>query len=264
MIENVLRRPGVIRVSTSAAATNLPLTTNSICWCFAGKTEMTASLPIYSGATRARALFAAAFLILGAIAFAFPARAETGAENFVRMNVQRGLTILNNHNLPDAQRRAQFRDFLTSLTDIRRIALFTLGSARRTATPQETEQFVNAFREYAVAVYESRLSAYSGQTLKVTGATERQPGDDIITTVLVDPHATNQGEPIEVDFRVESDNGHYVVIDASIAGVWLALEERDQFTAFLQENHDSVAALVSHLDGLTRRLRSGGPSTPAR
>src|SRR5215469_2853787 len=63
MIENVLRRPGVIRVSTSAAATNLPLTTNSICWCFAGKTEMTASLPIYSGATRARALFAAAFLI---------------------------------------------------------------------------------------------------------------------------------------------------------------------------------------------------------
>lgn len=214
-----------------------------------------------AGASRVRAAIAALILILGACFAATSASAESGAEAFVRNNVQRGLTILNNHGIPDAQRRAQFREFLTSLTDIRRIALFTLGSARRTTTPQETEQFVNAFREYAVAVYESRLSAYSGQTLRVTGATERAPGDDIVTTVLVDPHAANQGEPIEVDFRVASNDGHYVVIDASIAGVWLALEERDQFTAFLQENHNSVPALIFHLDALTRRLRAGGPST---
>jgi phospholipid transport system substrate-binding protein len=201
-----------------------------------------------------------AFIFLAAA----PATADTGAENFARSNVQRGLTILNNHGIPDAQRRAQFRDFLTTLTDIRRIALFTLGAARRTASPQETEQFVNAFRDYAVAVYESRLSAYSGQTLKVTGSTERAPGDDIVTTILVDPsgRANNQGEPIEVDFRVEGQNGHYVVIDASIAGVWLALEERDQFTAFLEENRNSVPALISHLNALTQRLRSGGANTP--
>jgi phospholipid transport system substrate-binding protein len=197
---------------------------------------------------------------------AAPARAETGAENFARSNVQRGLSILNNHSIPDSQRRVQFREFLTSLTDIRRIALFTLGAARRTASPQEVEQFVNAFRDYAVAVYESRLAAYSGQTLRVTGSTERAPGDVIVTTVLVDPSgkANNQGEPIEVDFRVEGDNGHYVVIDASIAGVWLALEERDQFTAFLQENHDSVPALITHLNALTQRLRNGGPNTPTK
>jgi phospholipid transport system substrate-binding protein len=201
------------------------------------------------------------------LAFAFlvatPARAESGAETFVRSNVQHGLTILNNHTISDAQRRAQFREFLTNLTDIKRIAIFTLGPARRTASPQEVDQFVNAFRDYAVAVYESRLSAYSGQMLKVTGGTERAPGDDIVTTVLVDPngHAT-QGEPIEVDFRVENENGKSVVIDASIAGVWLALEERDQFTAFLQENHDSVPALISHLQALAQRLHSGGPGMP--
>jgi phospholipid transport system substrate-binding protein len=216
------------------------------------------AFPGRSPGTFAAFLFAVLFLASPS------AHADPGAENFARNNVQRGLTILNNHNIPDAQRRAQFRDFLTSLTDIRRIALFTLGAARRTANPQETEQFVNAFREYAVAVYESRLSAYSGQALKVTGSTERQPGDDIVTTILVDPsgRANNQGDPIEVDFRVEGENGHYVVIDASIAGVWLALEERDQFTAFLQENHDSVPALISHLNALTQRLRSGGANTP--
>jgi ABC-type transporter MlaC component len=98
----------------------------------------------------------------------------------------------------------------------------------------------------------------------VTGSTEHAPGDDIVTTILVDPtgKANNQGEPIEVDFRVENENGRYVVIDVSIAGVFLAQEEHDEFTSFLHENHESVQALISNLNALTQRLHSGGHSTP--
>src|SRR5579862_2677320 len=192
------------------------------------------------------------------------AQATEGAEGYITANVQKGLTILNDHNLSDMQRRYQFRDFLTNLTDIRRIAIFTLGAARRTATPEQIDAFVNAFRNYAVAVYESRLKAYSGQTLRVIGASEHWPGDYIVRTQLVDPtgRIEQTGEPIEVDFRVDGTPGHYVVIDAAIAGVWLALEERDQFTAFLEENNGNLNALISHLDALTNRLRVGGPTTP--
>jgi phospholipid transport system substrate-binding protein len=217
-------------------------------------------------ARRAGAILAGVLLTFATLAAGGPARAETAAaENFVASNVQRGLTILGNRSIPEGERKREFRDFLTSLTDIRRIALFTLGAARRTSSPQETDQFVNAFRDYAIAVYESRLSAYSGQTLRVTGGTERAPGDDIVTTVLVNPNdSPGQGEPIEVDFRVENENGRYVVLDLSIAGVWLALEERDQFSAFLEENRDSVPALITHLAALTERLRAGGSSTPAQ
>jgi|HubBroStandDraft_6_1064221.scaffolds.fasta_scaffold65089_2 phospholipid transport system substrate-binding protein len=244
-------------------ATNLPLTGNSISRPSEPQDQNMTASPVSRVISSPPLTVIAALLLTLSCLISVPARADSAAENFVRSNVQQGLTILNNHRIPDAQRRAQFRDFLTGLTDIRRIALFTLGPARRTASPQEIEQFVNAFRDYAVSVYESRLSAYSGQTLKVTGGTERAPGDDIVTTVLLDPNGhSSQGEPIEVDFRVENESGHSVVIDASIAGVWLALEERDQFTAFLQENHDSVPALVSHLQALTQRLRGGGPNTP--
>ncbi|HEX4160789.1 MAG TPA: ABC transporter substrate-binding protein [Rhizomicrobium sp.] len=200
-----------------------------------------------------------------------PAVAQTspglsGAENYVSANVQRGLTILNNHNLPDAERRAQFRDFLTSLTDIRRIAVFTLGAARRTASPAQVEAFVDAFRNYAVSVYESRLKAYAGQYLKVVGGREHGPGDYIVQTILVDPtgRTEQQGEPIEVDFRVDNSGGRFVVIDVAIAGVWLALEERDQFTAFLEENNGNLGALITHLNELAVRLHGGGPATPVR
>jgi phospholipid transport system substrate-binding protein len=211
---------------------------------------------------------AAVFAILAMTLLCFGqsarAQASAGAEEYVRANVQKGLAILNDHGMPDAQRRFEFRDFLTNLTDIRRIAIFTLGPARRTATPQQIDAFVNAFRNYAVAVYESRLKAYSGQSLRVMGSTEHGPGDYIVRTQLVDPtgRLEQQGEPIEVDFRVSGSPGHFVVIDASIAGVWLALEERDQFTAFLEENNGNLNALISHLVALTNRLRAGGPTTP--
>jgi phospholipid transport system substrate-binding protein len=189
-----------------------------------------------------------------------------GAENYVSANVQKGLTILNDRSIPDAQRRDEFRDFLTNLTDIRRIAVFTLGAARRTASPAESDAFVNAFRNYAVAVYESRLKAYAGQTLKVVGGSEHGPDDYIVRTILVDPtgRTEQQGEPIEVDFRVDNGNGRFVVIDVAIAGVWLALEERDQFTAFLEENNGNLTALINHLNELAVRLRNGSPSTPTR
>jgi phospholipid transport system substrate-binding protein len=206
------------------------------------------------------------FIAIALFAFGQRAYAQStnGAEEYVRANVQRGLTILNDHALSDTQRRAQFRDFLTTLTDIRRIALFTLGPARRAASPQQVDAFVGAFRNYAVAVYESRLKAYAGQSLRVVGGSEHGPGDYIVRTVLVDPtgKTEQQGEPIEVDFRVDGAPGHYVVIDAAIAGVWLALEERDQFTAFLEENNGNLNALITHLDALTNRLRSGGANTP--
>ncbi|HTT82386.1 MAG TPA: ABC transporter substrate-binding protein [Rhizomicrobium sp.] len=189
-----------------------------------------------------------------------------GAENYVSANVQRGLTILNNRGLSEEQRRAQFRDFLTSLTDIRRIAVFTLGAARRTASPAQIDAFVDAFRNYAVAVYQSRLRAYAGQYLKVVGGRVHGPGDYIVQTILVDPtgRTEQQGEPIEVDFRVDGADGHFVVIDVAIAGVWLALEERDQFTAFLEENNGNLTALINHLNELAARLNGGGPGTPTQ
>ena len=207
------------------------------------------------------AIVATALFGVGGRAFA---QSAAGAEDYVRVNVQKGLSILNDKSLPDAQRRLEFRDFLTNLTDIRRIAIFTLGAARRTAAPQQIDAFVSAFRNYAVAVYESRLKAYAGQSLRVMGGTEHGPGDYIVRTVLVDPtgRTEQQGEPIEVDFRVDGTAGHYVVIDAAIAGVWLALEERDQFTAYLEENNGNLNGLISHLNALTNRLRAGGPATP--
>ena len=201
---------------------------------------------------------AALGMLLLAPAAMQPAAAASPAESFVSVNIDKGLQILNNRQLSAADRSAQFKIFLENLTDIARVSKFTLGNARRTASPSDVAAFDATFRQYAEAVYQSRLSEYTGQTLKVTGSSEPNPGDTVVKTEMVDTAQSGQ-RPLEVDFRVVNESGRLVVIDVSVAGVWLSIEERDQFAAFLSQHNNSIPALVQHLNQLTGQLKNGGP-----
>jgi phospholipid transport system substrate-binding protein len=197
------------------------------------------------------AMMAAAPLLLAAS----PAFAANVAEAFVGDNINRGLAILNNKQLSQPQRRDQFESFLLGLVDIRRIGLFTLGQYRRSASPEDTEAFIAAFKNYATAAYQSYFTKYSGQTLKVTGSTERAPTDFIVNTQLIEPGSSQP--PANVDFRVRTDTGKPVLVDVAYQGIWLSLTERDQFVSFLGQNNGNLRALIPHLSDLAIQLAKG-------
>lgn len=202
-----------------------------------------------------RRTFLATMLSFSAALLAGPALAANPAEDFVQQNIHKGLELLNNKQLSTEQRRVQFETFLLGLTDMKRIANFTLGQYRRTATPADLAAFEAAFQNYAVAVYQSYFAKYAGQSLKVTGSQARSQDDIIVATQLIDPSDKSGQQPLEVDFRVRTDSGKPVVVDFSVAGIWLALEERDQFTAFLGQNNGSINTLITHLSDLAKQFR---------
>jgi len=167
-------------------------------------------------------------------------------------NIHKGLDILRDRKLNTVQRRDQFETLLLGLVDVRRIGLFTLGQYRRTAPPEDIDAFVNAFKNYAAAAYQSYFAKYTDQTLKVIGSTERSPTDFIVQTQLIDPSSSQQ--PAEVDFRVRTDTGKPVLVDVAYQGIWLSLEERDQFVAFLGQNNGNIRSLIAHLSELAVNL----------
>jgi phospholipid transport system substrate-binding protein len=181
-----------------------------------------------------------------------PAMAANVAETFVDENIHKGLDILKDRKLTTAQRRDQFEALLMGLVDTRRIGLFTLGQYRRTAPPEDVEAFLGAFKNYVSASYQSYFSRYTNQTLKVTGSTQRSPTDFIVQTQLIDPNSNQQ--PSEVDFRVRTDTGKAVLVDVAYQGIWLSLEQRDQFVAFLGQNNGNVRTLIAHLSELAVNL----------
>jgi phospholipid transport system substrate-binding protein len=206
-----------------------------------------------------RALLVIAMTLGSGLLPAAPALASTSnqAEEFVQSNIRKGLDILNNKKISTDQRRSEFESFLVGLTDMKRIANFTLGQYRRSASPTDLADFQAAFQNYAVAVYQSYFAKYAGQSLKVTGSQTRSSDDFIVSTQLIDPKDQSGQQPLEIDFRVRTDDGKPVVVDFSVAGIWLALEERDQFTAFLGQNNGNIHTLIAHLDELAKQFRAG-------
>jgi phospholipid transport system substrate-binding protein len=195
-----------------------------------------------------RALISAIFGVV-AFASAGPALADRDAETFAQGLIDRGVGILRNS--ADPQRRAKFREFILAYADARKTAMFTLGNYRRSASDADIEAFVKAFTDFATAVYESRLDQYKGQTLKVTGSIDNKPGDVTVNMVVVDPGVR---DPLRVAFRLLGANGNYRFVDVQVAGIWLSVEQRDQFASYLSQNGGSVPKLTAHLNSQARSI----------
>src|ERR1051326_656762 len=205
------------------------------------------------------AIFCALSFSVALFSFAGPAEAAAAnpAEAFVQQNIDKGYGILNNAQLSDADRRAQFREFMLSLTDTKRIGMFTLGQYANSASKADVDAYTNAFTDYAVAVYESRLNKYRGQTLKVTGSTERSADDVVVNADLVSPNAGANAPTFKVAFRVrKTSDGRPIITDMQVEGIWLALSQRSDFTAFLQQHNGNVQALTDDLKRQTAQLRA--------
>jgi phospholipid transport system substrate-binding protein len=214
-----------------------------------------ARVPLWAHVISALTLVAAVCLIAPAAS----AAAANPAEAFVQQNIDKGYVILNNTSLPDDQRRMQFRNFMLGLTDVRRIGMFTLGQYANSASKADVETFNMVFTDYAVAVYESRLGKYKGQTLKVTGSDQRAADDVVVNADVVNPSAPPNAPPIKAAFRVrKTADGKPIITDMQVEGIWLALSQRSDFTGFLQQHGGSVAALTDNLKMQIQQLSSNG------
>ncbi len=151
------------------------------------------------------AVFAGLAVALGSIFAPAPVQASETTENFVRESITRGLEILNSTAFSEEERLAEFRRYMLSLTDARRIASFTLGQYANRASPAEFDAFVETYTEFALALYERHLSQQTGQVLNVLGSVDRSADDSLVSAELSNP--TVPDTPIiNVAFRVRSDS----------------------------------------------------------
>ena len=189
------------------------------------------------------------------------APAAQDAENFVQVSIDRGYRILNNKELSANERQVQFREFLNSITDTKRVAMFTLGNYARNASESDIERFMMAYDEFAAAMYQGYFDWYTGQMLRVVNSVVRSQDDVVVYADVIGPNGAPQ---FKVGFRVRKDSAQRAIVtDFQFEGVWLALNQRSDFTAFLQQNRGNFAALSTELDKRTQRFREAW-APPAR
>ncbi|HEY0282846.1 MAG TPA: ABC transporter substrate-binding protein [Rhizomicrobium sp.] len=202
-----------------------------------------------------RLVFAALIFAAGFAGFSAPAQAATPAEQYITDNVQKGLLILTDKALNKDQRKTQFQDFLIGLTDIKVIADYTLGQYRRSASPADLAAFDDAFKTYALAVYQSYFNKFSGQTLQVTGSYPLAADESVVKTIMIDPKKPNDPKPMQVNFRVVKTGGRLAVIDFSVEGVWLREMERSEFTSYLGQHNGDLSSLTASLTKKAKTIK---------
>ena len=196
---------------------------------------------------------------------AHPAAAgdANAAQSFIQQNVDRANAILDNPSLAAEQRRKEFGQLMLSMTDTHRIGVFALGQYANGATPEQISAFQNAFTDYATAAYESRLDTLKGGRITVTGAVMRAPDDFVVNAEVNRPSDPSNHEPLKFAFRVRAQpDGRFVLTDMQFEGVWLAISERADFTAFLQQHNGNIAALTDMLRTKTQDTLSASARGP--
>jgi phospholipid transport system substrate-binding protein len=198
---------------------------------------------------------------------AFAAR-DTAAEAYVQENASAALRALGNRAVSDAERRQTFDQLMRQFSDMERIALFVIGryGAQLRADPPLRQLWVNTFKEYAVAVYEDQLQAYSGSAIRVTGSLERIPGRDIVVSSEIMPRGQRA---LPVQWRLLRSGDAWKVFDVSLIfdggnQIWLAQAQQLDFLATLDQNHGDIRGLITRVQQTTASLRQHAVTSHAR
>lgn len=200
----------------------------------------------------ARTLFAATMLA----ALPVQALADAKTEAFVEKNANDVLDALNNPSLSQDERTALFSRYMEEFADINAVSRFVIGKYANRFSSEDLQRYQQAFRTYALAVYENELDDYRGNEVIVKGSTDRTPTDSIVDTSI----PRQDGKAMNVRWRVLKRNGQYQVVDVAlnIDGnlIWLAINQQDQFLSILDQSNGSANALISKLESMTRQVQS--------
>jgi phospholipid transport system substrate-binding protein len=197
---------------------------------------------------------------LGAIAFAAvlafaaianPARAQTspeGAAQFMSWLGDQAVATLSAPGYSLEQREAAVRNLLRESFDLEFIGRFVLGKYWRSASAEQRDQYQAMFSEYVVRTYSARIGGYSGETLQIVSARPSGEKDAVVQTEITRP----SGPPLSADWRVRAGDGRYRIIDVTIEGVSMAVNQRSEFAAVIQ--NAGMNGLLSALQARTAKL----------
>ena len=124
-----------------------------------------------------------------------------------------------------ALRRTRFAELFHQDFDGPGIARFVVGRYWRTASPEEQQDFIKIFEDYVAVVYTARLGDFGGEHINIRGS--RSDGEGVIvSTAIFGPRNTS---PVNVDWRLVTDNGAYKINDIIVEGISMGVTQRSEF-----------------------------------
>ncbi len=136
-------------------------------------------------------------------------------------------------------------------TDFRRTTQLAMGRAWRTATPEQQNQMVEQFKMLLIRTYAGALSQFRDQQIQFKPF-RAAPTD---TDVVVRSAVVNNGQPVELDYRLYKTPEGWRVYDLNVAGAWLIQAYQQQFQEKISQG--GVQGLIDFLTQRNEQLAAG-------
>jgi len=173
-----------------------------------------------------------AFGLVAVALLVAPAIADDAAEAqaTVRKTVDQVLEVLAKEGLSDDQRRQEIEEIAYARFDFATISRLVLGRSNwRKFSLEQREEFIEQFKIQLSRRYGARITRYDQQQVKILGHRVEKNRDVTVRTRIEGGSA----DGIEMDYRLRTKDGPWMVIDVSIEGVSLARSYHAQFKDIL-------------------------------
>lgn len=125
-----------------------------------------------------------------------------------------------------------------------------VGPQWRSATPEQRNRMQAEFQTLLVNTYSGALTQVKDQSVVIKPL--RAAPDQ--AEVVVRSEVRGQGDPIQLDYRLEKDGAGWKIYDVNVAGFWLVDAYKGQFAKDLSSG--GIETLITHLAEKNKSLAS--------
>ena len=165
---------------------------------------------------------------------------------FINELVDEAIATLSNKNISIADKNRKIETIALQNVDIEALGMYTLGAVRKNLDKVTLEKYKDLFEKYFLKSLTSRLTDYSSQKFKVSGAEQKSETYTIVNSKIV--KGLSQPE-IKIDWRVYTkDPENPLIRDLIVEGLSLAKTQKAEFASILNSNNNDINILFSKLE----------------
>ncbi|MDR5758287.1 ABC transporter substrate-binding protein [Caballeronia sp. LZ035] len=139
-------------------------------------------------------------------------------------------------------------------TDFTRTTRLVMGRNWNSATPEQQKQIVEQFKMLLIRTYAGALAQVRNQTIQYKPFRASPEDTDVVVRSVV----MNNGQPVELDYRLYKTPQGWRVYDINVLGAWLIQAYQQQFNEQIQQH--GVGGLLQFLTQRNQQLASGKAS----
>ena len=134
--------------------------------------------------------------------------------------------------------------------NFQRMTASAVGRFWRQATPEQKQRLQEEFKVLLVRTYSGALVQVKDQTVQLKPMRSRPDDKEVVVRTEV----RGQGDPIQLDYRLEKAGDGWKIYDVNVLGIWLVENYRNSFAQEIGAN--GIDGLISKLAERNKSNRS--------